>query len=246
MPTPSAAFSPLTTQTSTSSSDAQRRRGAPRAPACPGAPDDVGDEEDAQSARGALRDAERRRREDLDRDVVAAVGRVSLERLPLDRGDVDDGAELRRAGGDVRADGQRRIGPHVLDRDDERRRRRRPQVDLAPDLAPPRRSGRESRRRSRRRASRRRFRRRRRRRASRSGPPDELVPGEAAPLRARDPSPQPREQALVHLPTDGLQDERAVLAAVEADRRDAALRDRDWIRRLPTVASTCGIRAAPR
>ena len=53
----------------------------------------------------------------------------------------------------------------------------------------------------------------------------ELVPREAAPRRARDPAPEPCEQPLVRLRADGLEDERAVLAPVEADRRDAALRD---------------------
>jgi hypothetical protein len=37
------------------------------------------------------------RRVDRDRDVVAALRRVRGERLLLDRGDVDRGAELRRA-----------------------------------------------------------------------------------------------------------------------------------------------------
>ena len=54
----------------------------------------------------------------------------------------------------------------------------------------------------------------------------ELVPRETALRRPRDPAPESREQSLVSLRADGLQLERSLRAAVEADGRDAALRDR--------------------
>ena len=53
----------------------------------------------------------------------------------------------------------------------------------------------------------------------------ELVPREASALRARDPVPEARQQAFVRLRADGLEHERSLARAVEADRRDAVLGD---------------------
>src|SRR5262249_34368425 len=69
-------------------------------------------------------------RANLDLDVVAGVLRVARERLLLDAREVDDDAELRCAGSDARADGQRGIRLDVRDRDHERRRACRLDVDL--------------------------------------------------------------------------------------------------------------------
>ena len=59
---------------------------------------------------------------DGDRDVVTRVLREARERLPLHLGELQDGAELGRGGGDSRADRQARIRPQVRQGDDERGR----------------------------------------------------------------------------------------------------------------------------
>src|SRR5712691_10711718 len=96
IPTPSARFSPLTTQASTPSS---ARRAGRRASSAfrPGAPTTSATKR-IFNARGSLQDAEGGRGVDLDRDVVPAVARVTRERLALDRADVDHRAQLGRAG----------------------------------------------------------------------------------------------------------------------------------------------------
>src|SRR5262245_25323986 len=116
---PSAAFSPFTTQASTSSSE---RRPARRSWSAlrPGAPTTSAMKRMRTAAElSALRDSEARGRIDLERDVVATVRPVAGERLLLVAADVRDRAELGRSGGDVRSDGERRVGSHVLDRHDE-------------------------------------------------------------------------------------------------------------------------------
>src|SRR5262249_37295667 len=99
MPTPSAAFSPLTTQKSIPCS--ARRAGSSRATASrPGRP--TTSPTKRMRTRGVRLGDRGGSRMDLDGDVVAVVVRVLRERLALDDGDVRDRAELRAARVDAR------------------------------------------------------------------------------------------------------------------------------------------------
>ena len=113
--------------------DAERRRRAPRLqPRQPlldrppaGRADDVSDEEDLQRNRRAAR-----RRAHRQRHVVAGVLGVARERLALDaRSGRRSTPTFERAFCDARADGQRRVGAEVRQRDDDGRGVERPDVD---------------------------------------------------------------------------------------------------------------------
>ena len=67
----------------------------------------------------------------------------------------------------------------------------------------------------------------------RERPALELVPGEPPMLGARDPVPEPGEQALVRLWADRLEHERPLARAVEAHGRDAVLGDRRLDAKVP-------------
>src|SRR5512133_11186 len=124
MPAPSAAFSPLTTQksiarssrSSGSRSSTARRPGTPKTSAT-----------NRMFSSGSFQGGGR---PNLDLDVVAGVLRVARERLLLHAREVQDDAELRGAGGDARADHERRIRLDVSDRDHERGGARGLDVDL--------------------------------------------------------------------------------------------------------------------
>ena len=115
IPAPSATFSPLTMQKSTSSSS--RRRGQAlldRAP--PGGAEHVGDEEDPHGR------VEQRRRGGPRRDVVARVVRVRARAPGARPRRSRSPSRLRVDAADRRADVERRVGAEVRERDDERRR----------------------------------------------------------------------------------------------------------------------------
>ena len=88
----------------------------------PGGAEDVADEEQLQRVRFCSASSGARQcrgRLHLDVHVLAVVLRVAGEPGPLDVREVDDVADLRRAGGDGRADRERRVGPEVRERDDD-------------------------------------------------------------------------------------------------------------------------------
>ena len=219
IPTPSATFSPLTMQTEASSSarsDASRSSSASR----PGRPT-------TSPMKRMFRLRERSgSRVHVDRDVVAASARVLRERLPLDGRHVDDRSELGGGREHRAADRKRRIGLEVAQRDDQRRSGARSHVDpravrLAVDHeVRDRDDGAVD---------------RRVHVGARlgadvehlgAGPALELVPDRALLGGARDPAPEPGEQALVGLAADGAELDRAAVLAVEPDRGHGLAGDR--------------------
>ena len=145
-------------------------------------------------------------------------------RLALDPREVHDGAHLRRAADDVRADVQRRIGPELRQRDDERGRALRLDVDARavamarddvrrdPDDHPV--DGRVHV------GTRRRADVDRRRRAA-----AEAVPDRVAAAAAEDAVEHALHEAFVPLVSDGRQRERTIARSVVADSRLPHLRD---------------------
>ena len=179
----------------------------------------------AGGLRARLRDGEGGRGKDQDRDVVPAIGCVVGESLLLEAADVVHRSELGRAFGDVRADRERRVATDVLDGDDERRRRGGAELDLRPDL--PSRDDLVTDRDDRAvhgRVDVRPGDRADVQRVERASL--ELVPAVSGSSRSRDAVPEPCEEPFVRLGPDRLEHEGPVLAPVEADGRDAALRDR--------------------